>query len=114
MPQNIDASQAIAGEWADHTFPFSTPLTIAAHWNKETKELVDAIVASMGKPGDREATAEVAEEAADCLGLLYHLAHRYGFSLLDEWAKKHEKNKRRQWQPPDKDGVSYHAEDEDE
>lgn len=88
----LDELQSRIGRWGNATFPQSTTRTILAHLKDEVKELDDA---------DRIiplATDAHGEEAADCLLLLLHFAHRRGFSLFDEAIKKAAKNETRTWE----------------
>jgi NTP pyrophosphatase (non-canonical NTP hydrolase) len=75
------------GTWADSTFTKATPASICEHLRREVGELIDA-------PHD-------AEEAADCMLLLFHLAHKQGWNLEQAVINKFEKNKARSWGKPD-------------
>ena len=86
--------QSSVGQWGDDTFPGGTPETIVAHLNKEVLELTES-----GEP----------EEAADCLLLLLHHAHRSGYDLLGVAQAKMEVNRTRTWGTPDADGVVEHV-----
>jgi NTP pyrophosphatase (non-canonical NTP hydrolase) len=56
-----------------------------------------------------ELTAEPsAEEAADCMLLLFHMAHKNGWNLEQAVIDKFEKNKKREWGKPDAHGVVEH------
>jgi hypothetical protein len=90
----LDRLQLEIGAWGDRTFPQSTPRSVLAHFKKESKELIDD---------------ETAVEAADCLMLLLHFAHKMGFSLRDQVRQKFEVNKGRVWGKPDADGVVEHV-----
>lgn len=91
---DISDLQKATGEWAESQFPRSTPESVIAHFREEASEFAEA-----GDP----------EEAADCLLLLCHFAHKRGFSLLDEAAKKLRKNKLRKWATePNSEGYFKH------
>ena len=85
--------QKTVGEWGCETFSKATNTTIIAHLKREVNELED----------DCDP-----EEAADCLLLLLHLAHREKFDLLAEAQKKFAINKKRKWGEPDSEGVVEH------
>jgi NTP pyrophosphatase (non-canonical NTP hydrolase) len=95
--------QERVGQWGQETFPQSTPRTIVAHLGREVRELEVEVLA------DHPDADAVAEEAADCLLLLYHLAHRFGFSLHDATAVKFSQVKARAWGKPDAEGVVEHV-----
>lgn len=86
--------QTAVGTWADSVFTQSTPQSVCAHLSDEVVELKEA-------PDDPS-------EAADCLLLLLHLAHKQGFDLLAEAQRKHEINTQRNWGRPDERGVVKH------
>lgn len=92
--------QSVVGEWADATFPRSTPATILAHLRREVGELSAA-------PAD-------GDEAADCVLLLLHLAHKTGFDLAERVNRKFLANTRRTWGEPDAAGVVEHVGDDGE
>lgn len=73
----MDDLQKQVGLWGLATFPEATRESIFAHLREEVDELVTA-------PGG----GATAEEAADCLLLLLHIAHRGGFSLYGEALRK--------------------------
>lgn len=99
---DLDALQQTVGEWGTRTFPKSSPVSIALHLRDEANELVSEV-----PDGD-----EIAEEAADCLLLLLHLAHRCGFSLFDAAVAKATINERRTWQTePNERGYMSHIEE---
>jgi NTP pyrophosphatase (non-canonical NTP hydrolase) len=87
--------QQSVGEWADKTFPQSDWRSIVAHLESEVEELSGALYTDADGRGDYE------EEAADCLLLLFHLAHKEGFSLIRAAARKHAKNLTRAWETDD-------------
>ncbi len=94
---SLDDLQWRVGEWAKQTFPHSTRYSIIEHLNREVMELSD----SVDSDTDRE-------ECADVLLLLLHLAHRFGFSLLEEAEQKFHVCLTREWAEPDAQGVSEH------
>lgn len=100
---DISDLQLATGTWADETFPQSSPDSIIAHFREEAHEFADG---SPDKdPGDPE-------EAADCLLLLLHHAHKCGYSLLDEAAKKFRKNRMRKWATkPNAEGYFKHTQE---
>jgi len=75
------------------TFPGGTPESIVAHLKKEVDELAES-----NHP----------EEAADCLILLLHHAHRCGYDLMTWAFWKFEINKKRTWGQSDENGVIEH------
>lgn len=90
----FDTMQRVIGEWGDRTFKKSSVRSVLKHFEKEVKELL----------GSRKPV-----EAADCVMLLIHFAHKKKFSLYDEIVKKFEINQKRKWGKPDKDGVVEHV-----
>jgi hypothetical protein len=86
------------GTWGTKVFTTATPDSICAHLRKEVLEL-------SAKPDDEE-------EGADCILLIYHLAHRQGWNLEQAVRNKFEKNKKRKWGAPDADGVCEHVREE--
>ncbi len=93
----LDDLQRRVGEWGKQTFPHSTKGSIIAHLKREVEELE----AATNSRQDRE-------ECADVLLLLLHLAHRFGFSLQAEAERKFAECLTRQWEKPDREGVSEH------
>lgn len=89
---DLDRVQAIVGKWANETFPDADNDSITSHLTDEVEELANAAHV------DAEGMGNIEEEAADCLLLLLHLAHRNGFSLFDAAAVKHSLNTARTWQ----------------
>jgi NTP pyrophosphatase (non-canonical NTP hydrolase) len=86
------------GTWADATFApegGNRGPAIVAHLTKEVIELSE-------NPRDME-------ELADCMLLLFHLAHQNGGNLQAAIARKLEINKRRKWGKPDANGVVEHV-----
>ena len=101
----LDEMQAEIGAWGNETFPQSTPDTIMAHFQEEAEELVLAAYVAPDGVGPYE------EEAADCLLLLLHFAHRKGFSLFDAAMTKMAVNRQRQWKTtPEAAGHFKHVE----
>ena len=86
--------QTEVGQWADSKFTKSTPQSVCAHLSDEAAEL--------------QAAPDDPSEAADCLLLLLHLAHKQGFDLLAEARRKHQINTERNWGTPDERGVVKH------
>jgi hypothetical protein len=89
--------QTRIGEWGNATFPNGTPASVVAHLKKEVNELAES---------------HDPEEAADCMILLLHHAHRCGYDLMTEADKKFEINKKRRWGLPDKEGIVEHIREE--
>lgn len=96
---DLDWFQRAVGEWADRTFPESSRASITAHLGEEVTEL-QSVSQGTGWFADAE------EEAADCLLLLLHYAHKQGFSLLGAARAKHAINQRRTWEA-DHGGKGY-------
>lgn len=92
---DLDRVQHRVGEWAARTFPRATNDSITSHVIEEAEELATAAHV------DDDGIGEIGEEAADCLLLLLHLAHRNGFSLCDAMAAKHAVNVVRTWETDD-------------
>lgn len=84
-----------ASAWADATFTQSTVQSIAAHLEREARELRAA-------PTDPE-------EMADVAMLLGHLIHRTGCDIVAAMRAKLMKNRARQWGTPDAEGVVVHV-----
>jgi NTP pyrophosphatase (non-canonical NTP hydrolase) len=103
--------QREVGEWGNITFTEATTASMCAHLKREVIELDDAArrlrtFAPGYDPVQRR--KDLAEEAADCLMLLLHIAHRNSIDLEEAARQKFEVNKRRQWGKPDADGVCEH------
>lgn len=91
---NLDDLQKTVGEWGAETFPRSNNSSIVNHLKEEVEELAES-----GDPS----------EAADCLLMLLHFAHRNGFSLFDEALKKHLYVREHYvFGEPDEKGISRH------
>jgi hypothetical protein len=96
----MDSFQFEVGVWAERTFTASTPGSVVAHLRREVEELGAATM--LGPVEDEMA------EAADCLLLLLHLAHKRRFSLLGAAQRKFEEVQERQWGETDAEGVVEH------
>jgi hypothetical protein len=113
----IDLQQVIC-EWGDETFPNGTVDAVLCHFFDEVVELAQAagmiddlfsaLIDRKKNQDDRPRLADESLEAADCVMLLLHFAHKRGFNLLDEVVKKFEINKTRTWEQPDERGVVRH------
>jgi NTP pyrophosphatase (non-canonical NTP hydrolase) len=95
LQRRMDMFQERVGIWADGTFPESDWRSIVAHLQEEVQELSSALYEDADGRGDYR------EEAADCLLLLLHLAHKEGFSLMASAMKKNGENQRRGWETDD-------------
>jgi len=96
------------GTWGDATFPRSTARSVMAHLTEEIDELAVEVEAfgANAVPTNRDA---LAEEAADCMLLLLHIAHKCGFDLEKAARAKLECNRARTWGEPDERGVVRHV-----
>lgn len=104
MKETLDGLQKMWGEWADNTFHEATLDTIASHFREEAKEFAGGLEPIMDAEGDYYETLPPShdpEEAADCLLLMMHHAHRSGYSLWEEALKKIRINKARSWDTTD-------------
>lgn len=107
--------------WQDKTFGHATPMSKLAHLKKELFEL-EANLDAHNSPefNDIEKTIisrETWEEYADCFLLLYGSAAKFGMSWDDinlAISRKMDKNEKRKWGKPDKDGVVEHIEEGNE
>lgn len=110
-PNNdLDRVQRQVGEWGNRTFPQATNESIVRHLADEAGELL-TVVADQREPLLLTEEQDLAEEAADCLLLLLHLAHRNEFSLFDVAAAKFAVNVGRHWQTERNDrGYFAHVE----
>lgn len=81
--------------WSSATFPLSNNKNRAAHVLEEAHELV--------------AVPDDPYEAADIMLLLLHHAQVNGYDLLTATKKKFEIIKKRQWLPPDENGIVRHV-----
>lgn len=100
---DFDKLQEKVGIWGKATFPHSTRNTIIEHLRRE----VDELELSQSNRTD-------AEEVADCMLLLLHLAHRVGFSAETEIRRKFAICQAREWGEPDSQGVVEHVRAEGE
>lgn len=104
--------QKLYGEWADKTFPQSTLDTIASHFREESIEFAGGRTTEISSdealwPIDYIPPSHDPKEAADCLLLMFHHAHKAGYSLLDEALKKAKINQARDWDTTDEAGVGH-------
>jgi len=102
--------QTAYGEWADKTFPDSTVDTIASHFREESMEFAGGLEDNPAKPGNQYVMIPAShdpEEAADCLLLLLHHAHKAGYSLFDEMITKAQVNIKRNWDTKDEGGHGH-------
>lgn len=83
------------GRWGAATFPASTDWAKLVHLRKELAEL--------------EERPDSAEEMADVVMLVCHLAHAHGVDLAAAIDWKLDICQRRIWGPPDADGVVEHV-----
>lgn len=95
MSSELTGFQREVGAWADGTFPQSDWHSIITHLRAEVDELREAVGQS---PSYEPVSVEARKEAADCLLLLLHFAHKEGFDLVAEARIKHEANMRRTWE----------------
>ena len=86
--KSLDELQREIGEWGDATFPMSTIDSVMSHLSEEFVEFFDDW---------RNGRDEQEIEAADCLVLLMHYAHKNGFSLSDAVERKMSINRTRTW-----------------
>lgn len=92
----LHALQERVGRWADSTFPHATLTSILAHLRDE----VNGELSPEAPPS----------EAADCLLLLLHYAHKRDIDLYAAAEAKLDVNLERAWSEPDERGVSVHVE----
>jgi hypothetical protein len=133
MPIGLDFFQLEVGQWANETFPKSTPHTIARHLFREAIELClatmpkGALITTLYAELKAEAFDQIDRigerrrdphatpaESADVFLLALHLAHKQGFSLLAVAHTKHEENRARAWGEADAAGVVEHVRDGEE
>lgn len=97
---DLSAVQEVIGNWADEKHPKTGKRAICEHLRREVVELTENFAP---------------DEAADCLILLLHLAHKANFNLLGEMLKKHKINTERLWATePDEQGIYLHIKEEDD
>jgi dATP/dGTP pyrophosphohydrolase len=99
------------GEWADKTFPQSDLESIASHFREEAREFA-------GFEHSEDDTWNVPPshdpvEAADCLLLMLHHAHKAGYNLMEEALKKAKINIERDWDTTDEGGHGHFKHKED-
>lgn len=97
LPTDLNAAVRRCGEWADATFAPEGDYrggSIVAHLAREVIELAE-------DPRDME-------EIADCILLLWHLAHQNNGDLHAAVAHKFAINQERTWGTPDAAGVVEH------
>jgi NTP pyrophosphatase (non-canonical NTP hydrolase) len=105
-PKCLQDWQDEVGEWGDRTFTKSTPLSVLAHFRREIVEL--------HKAHDETDRLAAREEAADCVMLLLHYAHKQGFSLEQALNDKFAICRDRKWKEPDAEGVCEHVREGEE
>lgn len=94
----LDRFQAEVTDWAAATFGESTLRSRLLHAADELGEVAAA-------PGD-------SEEWADLFLILFHAALEEGHTvsaIVAAMRSKHQKNLKREWLPPDSDGVVRHV-----
>ena len=107
-------------KWQGETFPDATVSGAAVHLEREAYEVrktVRHIPSAAAYDCGAEVASdlrydpiELAEECADVMFMLTQICSLAGIDLAEACAKKLEKNKRRKWKSPDKDGVIEHVE----
>jgi NTP pyrophosphatase (non-canonical NTP hydrolase) len=110
MNSELDALQAEVGAWADAAFPTSTLDSIRLHFSEEAYELDTAVEDHISRP---TAYHSIPEEAADCILILMHLAHRLNFSLDNAVRAKFAECQTRTWDSGEERGYSRHVADDD-
>jgi NTP pyrophosphatase (non-canonical NTP hydrolase) len=93
----LDRLQIAVGKWAEVTFEASTPDTICNHLAEELIELLgeERVKAALHRvtqgnilDEDFPPSDNPAEESADILLMLLHLAHKNGYELMEATLKK--------------------------
>lgn len=110
---DLNDLQRRVGEWGERTFPDATDYSIVAHLRDEVRELTYAVVEIQEEVDAGNAihsNDNLQTEAADCLLLLLHLAHRNGFSLFDAAVVKVAINEKRTWNTVAPGGYVKHDE----
>ena len=109
MELNHADFQKLYGEWANKTFPNATLDTIASHFREEALEFVGGFKEDELEVGrfNKVEPSHDPVEAADCLLLMMHHAHKAGYSLLDEALKKAKINQNRDWDTTDEGGHGH-------
>lgn len=92
------------GEWADATFPKSNRDTILSHFSEEVVEFQHACNPIFP---DYPNAGEEFVEAADCVILLLHFAHRVGFDLQEAIEAKMAVNRSREWNTTPESGGHF-------
>jgi len=108
----LKAFQDAWGEWEDKTFPKSDLESICSHFREEAREFAGGIEEiAPGIPGPiniiRHEPSHDPEEAADCLLLLLHHAHKAGYNLMAEALHKARINVQRDWDTEDDGGHGH-------
>ncbi len=88
----LKAFQQAYGEWASKNWPNATLDTICSHFREEAAEF-----AGYEDDYQKPEPSHNPEEAADCLLLLLHHAHRAGYNLMGEAIRKAKINIKREW-----------------
>jgi len=108
----LKAFQDAWGEWADKTFPKSDLESIASHFREEALEFAGGDIPVIDENQHMGVFEHIPpshdpEEAADCLLLLLHHAHKAGYNLMAEALKKAEINIKRDWDTTDEGGHGH-------
>lgn len=99
--------QRMTGSWSNHKFPQTDSVAVCKHLKREIDELTTAVA--------DDAAISIEVEAADCLLILMHLAHKTGFNLLSAAIDKYVVNLGRTWATePDADGIYPHIKENNE
>lgn len=101
-PMHSESLQSQITKWGQETFEEPGILALAVRGNKEMAELISEII-NNGPNGDN-----IGEECADVAFFLLQICGLQGFDLMEEVAKKFEKNKARSW-GKNKDGSFQHV-----
>lgn len=111
--QDLKAFQDAWGEWADKAFPRSDLESIASHFREEALEFAGGDIPLFSTNYIKEPYLESVppshdpEEAADCLLLLLHHAHKAGYDLMAEAMRKAQINVERDWDTEDEGGHGH-------
>lgn len=111
--QDLKAFQDAWGEWADKAFPRSDLESIASHFREEALEFAGGDIPLSSTNYIKEPYLESVppshdpEEAADCLLLLLHHAHKAGYDLMAEAMRKAQINVERDWDTEDEGGHGH-------
>ena len=97
--------------WQDITFPEGNAISMAVHLYEEVGELTQTVRYEdlLGKVQTTD------DELADCLILLFGIAHKRGMSFQDVEKiiiAKMEINKTRKWKKPNAYGVVHHLKEQ--